>query len=156
MTDVITVVGGGLAGCEAAWQAAKRGARVRLYEMRPAVPTAAHKTGDLAELVCSNSLKSDEISNAHGLLKAEMRKLGSLVLEKADLCRVPAGAALAVDRERFAAEITRAIASVPEIELIREELPEIPAAGPAIIATGPLVSTATHVPEPASACTRSA
>ena len=141
MSDAITIVGGGLAGCEAAWQAARRGARVRLYEMRPNVPTAAHKTGDLAELVCSNSLKSDEISNAHGLLKAEMRRLGSLVLETADACRVPAGAALAVDRERFASEMTRAIACHAGIELIREEMPAIPEAGPTIIATGPLVST---------------
>lgn len=140
MRDTITIVGGGLAGCEAAWQAARRGSRVELFEMRPAVPTAAHKTGNLAELVCSNSLKSDELGNAHGLLKAEMRRLGSLVLEAADAARVPAGAALAVDRDRFAAIITQAIESEPLIDLRREEAPEIPGEGPAIIATGPLVS----------------
>ena len=142
MGSFVTVIGGGLAGSEAAWQAARRGARVRLYEMRPAVPTAAHKTGDLAELVCSNSLKSDELTNAHGLLKEEMRRLGSLVLERAEEARVPAGAALAVDRERFAAGITRAIENEPRIELVREEVPEIPAEGPVIVATGPLVSPA--------------
>src|SRR5881396_855204 len=103
MDEHVTVIGGGLAGSEAAWQAARRGVRVRLHEMRPRVPTAAHKTGDLAELVCSNSLKSDEPGNAHGLLKAEMRRLGSLVLEMAARTRVPAGAALAVDREGFSA-----------------------------------------------------
>ncbi|MGI0148772.1 MAG: methylenetetrahydrofolate--tRNA-(uracil(54)-C(5))-methyltransferase (FADH(2)-oxidizing) TrmFO, partial [Thermoplasmata archaeon] len=140
MRDFVTVIGGGLAGCEAAWQAARRGARVRLYEMRPRVSTAAHKTGDLAELVCSNSLKSDELSNAHGLLKEEMRRLGSLVLERADGARVPAGAALAVDRVKFASDISRAIESEPRIEVIREEVPEIPPEGPTIIATGPLVS----------------
>src|SRR4029453_4123383 len=128
-----TGVGGGPAGCEAAWQAARRGSRVRLFEMRPRVPTAAHKTGDLAELVCSNSLKSDEASNAHGLLKVEMRRLGSLVLAKAEGARVPAGAALAVDRERFAADVTRAIESEPLIEVVREEAREIPGGGPVVI-----------------------
>src|SRR4030095_7827608 len=142
MNRFVTVVGGGLAGCEAAWQAARRGCRVRLFEMRPRVPTAAHKTGDFAELVCSNSLKSDETSNAHGLLKSEMRRLGSLVLARAEGARVPAGAALAVDRERFAAEMTRAIASEPLIEVVREEVREIPAEGPVVRATGPLVSDA--------------
>jgi methylenetetrahydrofolate--tRNA-(uracil-5-)-methyltransferase len=142
MNNFITVIGGGLAGCEAAWQAARRGSRVRLYEMRPRVPTAAHKTGDLAELVCSNSLKSDETSNAHGLLKVEMRRLGSLVLSRADGARVPAGAALAVDRERFAADMTAAIEGEPLIEIVREEVREIPGDGPVVIATGPLVSDA--------------
>lgn len=142
MNNFITIIGGGLAGCEAAWQAARRGSRVRLYEMRPRVPTAAHKTGDLAELVCSNSLKSDEASNAHGLLKVEMRRLGSLVLAKAEGARVPAGAALAVDRERFAADVTRAIESEPLIEVVREEAREIPGEGPVVVATGPLVSDA--------------
>ena len=142
MNSYVTVIGGGLAGCEAAWQAARRGSRVRLFEMRPRVPTAAHKTGDLAELVCSNSLKSDEPSNAHGLLKTEMRRLGSIVLGKAEGARVPAGAALAVDRERFAADITRAIEGETAIEVVREEVREIPAEGPVVIATGPLVSDA--------------
>src|SRR5213594_830522 len=142
MRDFVTVIGGGLAGCEAAWQAARRGARVRLFEMRPRVPTAAHRTGNLAELVCSNSLKSDEMINAHGLLKEEMRRLGSLVLEKARGARVPAGAALAVDRDRFSADVTRAIEEEPRIEVIREEVPEIPAEGPVIVASGPLVSEA--------------
>src|SRR5438093_2464561 len=142
MREYVTVIGGGLAGSEAAWQAARRGARVRLYEMRPRVPTAAHRTGNLAELVCSNSLKSDEMTNAHGLLKEEMRRLGSLVLEKARGARVPAGAALAVDRDRFSADVTRAIEDEPRIEVVREEVPEIPAGGPVIVATGPLVSEA--------------
>src|SRR5438093_4251260 len=130
MDEHVTVIGGGLAGSEAAWQAARRGARVRLYEMRPRVPTAAHRTGSLAELVCSNSLKSDEMTNAHGLLKEEMRRLGSLVLEKARGARVPAGAALAVDREKFARDVTRAIESEPRIDIVREEAPEIPSEGP--------------------------
>ena len=142
MRDFVTVIGGGLAGCEAAWQAARRGARVRLFEMRPTVATMAHKSPDLAELVCSNSLKSDELSNAHGLLKEEMRRLGSLVLETAAATRVPAGAALAVDRDSFASSMTGAVEREPRIELIREEVSEIPAEGPVVIATGPLVSPA--------------
>ncbi|HET8761651.1 MAG TPA: methylenetetrahydrofolate--tRNA-(uracil(54)-C(5))-methyltransferase (FADH(2)-oxidizing) TrmFO [Nitrospiria bacterium] len=138
----LTVLGGGLAGCEAAWQAAERGVTVVLYEMRPARPTAAHKTDQLAELVCSNSLGSAEITNAAGILKEEMRRLGSLVVRVADTCRVPAGSALAVDRVEFAARITKEISSHPNITLIREELPSIPEQGPVIVATGPLTSDA--------------
>jgi methylenetetrahydrofolate--tRNA-(uracil-5-)-methyltransferase len=138
----LTILGGGLAGCEAAWQAAERGVIVALYEMRPARPTAAHKTDQLAELVCSNSLGSSEITNAAGILKEEMRRLGSLVVRVADTCRVPAGAALAVDRIEFAARITKEISTHPNITVLREEMPEIPASGPVIVATGPLTSDA--------------
>ncbi len=137
---VVTVVGGGLAGAEAAWQAARRGCEVRLYEMRPVRPTPVHRSGRLAELVCSNSLKSMEISTAHGLLKEEMRRLGSLILDAAHDARVPAGAALAVDREVFAETVTGAIENDPAITLIREEVTEIPTADPVILAVGPLVS----------------
>src|SRR5918995_821456 len=110
---MITIVGGGLAGCEAAWQAAATGVRVTLHEMRPVRATAVHKTDGLAELVCSNSFRGDKLDNAVGLLKEEMRRLGSLVMREADTSRVPAGAALAVDRDRFSAEVTRAIESHP-------------------------------------------
>ncbi|UCF21706.1 MAG: methylenetetrahydrofolate--tRNA-(uracil(54)-C(5))-methyltransferase (FADH(2)-oxidizing) TrmFO [Gemmatimonadota bacterium] len=140
MTRVV-VVGGGLAGTEAAFQLARRGYRVSLYEMRPLLPTPAHRTAMLGELVCSNSFKSEEKVNAHGLLKAEMRVLGSLLLEVADQTRVPAGAALAVDRQLFAARLTEEIEAQPKIELRREELRELPEA-PAIVATGPLTSAA--------------
>jgi len=138
----ITVIGGGLAGSEAAWQAAERGARVRLFEMRPTLPTAAHQTGNLAEIVCSNSLKSDQPGSAPYLLKEELRRGGSLLLEVAHQTAVPAGAALAVDRERFAEEVTRRIAAHPNIEVTRAEVRELPADGPVIIATGPLTSPA--------------
>lgn len=138
----LTVLGGGLAGCEAAWQAAERGVTVALYEMRPMRPTAAHKTDQLAELVCSNSLGSAEITNAAGILKEEMRRMGSLVVRVADTCRVPAGAALAVDRAEFAARITKEISTHPNITVLREEMSEIPASGPVIVATGPLTSDA--------------
>src|SRR5213596_1968686 len=111
--SVVTVVGGGLAGSEAAWQAAARGVRVTLHEMRPVKPTAVHKTDGLAELVCSNSFRGDKLDNAVGLLKEEMRRLGSLIMRCADEARVPAGAALAVDREQFSATITDTIASHP-------------------------------------------
>jgi methylenetetrahydrofolate--tRNA-(uracil-5-)-methyltransferase len=141
-TPELTVLGGGLAGCEAAWQAAERGVTVALYEMRPTQPTAAHKTDQLAELVCSNSLGSAEITNAAGILKEEMRRLGSLVVRVADTCRVPAGSALAVDRVEFAARITKEISSHPNITLIREEMSTIPEQGPVIVATGPLTSDA--------------
>src|SRR5438477_9280443 len=117
----LTVIGGGLAGTEAAWQAARRGARVTLYEMRPQVPTPAHKTGHLAELVCSNSLKSDRENTAPWLLKEEMRRSGSLLLRLAGECAVPAGQALAVDRERFANAVTTAIEAEPAIEIHHEE-----------------------------------
>jgi methylenetetrahydrofolate--tRNA-(uracil-5-)-methyltransferase len=141
-TPELTVLGGGLAGCEAAWQAAERGVMVALYEMRPIQPTAAHKSDQLAELVCSNSLGSAEITNAAGILKEEMRRLGSLVVRVADTCRVPAGSALAVDRVEFAARITKEISSHPNITLIREEMATIPEQGPVIVATGPLTSDA--------------
>jgi methylenetetrahydrofolate--tRNA-(uracil-5-)-methyltransferase len=139
---MVTIIGGGLAGSEAAWQAASRDVRVRLYEMRPVRPTAVHKTDQLAELVCSNSFRGDKLDNAVGLLKEEMRRMGSLVMRAADAARVPAGAALAVDRERFASAVTDAIAAHPLITIAREEVAQIPAAGdePVIVATGPLTS----------------
>ncbi|HOG28163.1 MAG TPA: methylenetetrahydrofolate--tRNA-(uracil(54)-C(5))-methyltransferase (FADH(2)-oxidizing) TrmFO [Vicinamibacterales bacterium] len=140
----IRVIGGGLAGCEAAWQAASRGVSVTLHEMRPVRMTEVHRTGDLAELVCSNSLRADKLDNAAGLLKAEMRRLGSLVMRAADATRVPAGAALAVDRRAFAAYVTAAIDAHPLITVVRGEVTEIPApaeaGGPVIVATGPLTS----------------
>jgi methylenetetrahydrofolate--tRNA-(uracil-5-)-methyltransferase len=138
----ITVIGGGLAGCEAAWQIAERGIKVKLYEMRPVRPTPAHKTGHLAEIVCSNSLKSDQPFNASWLLKQELRHMHSLLMRIADSARVPAGSALAVDREEFALKTTEAIASHPNIELTREEVEEIPLEGIVIIASGPLTSGA--------------
>jgi methylenetetrahydrofolate--tRNA-(uracil-5-)-methyltransferase len=136
----VVVVGGGLAGSESAWQIARRGVPVRLYEMRPARRTAVHQTPYLSELVCSNSLKSVELSTAHGLLKEEMRRLGSLILRCADGSRIPAGAALAVDRDVFAAQVTRAIENEPLIQIVREEVTEVPASGVAVLAVGPLVS----------------
>ncbi|MCP4230233.1 MAG: methylenetetrahydrofolate--tRNA-(uracil(54)-C(5))-methyltransferase (FADH(2)-oxidizing) TrmFO [bacterium] len=135
------VIGGGLAGVEAAYAAARAGVTVDLYEMRPAQMTPAHGSGGLAELVCSNSLKSNAANTASGLLKAEMRELGSLVLRAAEETRVPAGNALAVDRERFATHITEAIEAEDNINLIREEVTAIPE-GVAVIATGPLTSPA--------------
>jgi methylenetetrahydrofolate--tRNA-(uracil-5-)-methyltransferase len=143
MMPSIHIIGGGLAGSEAAWQAASRGVRVVLHEMRPVRPTAVHKTDGLAELVCSNSFRGDKLDNAVGLLKEEMRRLGSLVMRAADAHRVPAGAALAVDRERFSQAITEAIAGHPQITVVREEvtqLPDNPSMFPLIIATGPLTS----------------
>src|SRR5688572_31911810 len=122
----ITVIGGGLAGVEAAWQAARRGARVVLYEMRPVLQTPAHRTDKLAEIVCSNSLKSDEPGTASYLLKEELRRGGSLVMEAASATRVPAGAALAVDRHKFAELVTTRIESHPRIQLVREEVRTIP------------------------------
>jgi methylenetetrahydrofolate--tRNA-(uracil-5-)-methyltransferase len=136
--NLVHVVGGGLAGSEAAYQLASRGVDVVLHEMRPARPTAAHKTEWLAELVCSNTFKSTELTNAHGLLKAEMRALGSMILECADEARVAAGSALAVDRDVFAAAVTARIEAEPRITILREEVTEI--AAPCIIATGPLTS----------------
>ena len=130
-----------MAGCEAAWQLAKRGVCVRLYEMRPVKQTPVHKTDALAEMVCSNSLRSDGLDNAVGLLHEEMRRLDSLFLSSADNNRVPAGKALAVDRSRFSREITERLAAVSEVEIVRGELTEIPK-GPCIIATGPLTSEA--------------
>jgi methylenetetrahydrofolate--tRNA-(uracil-5-)-methyltransferase len=139
----IHIIGGGLAGCEAAWQAASLGVRVVMHEMRPVRATAVHKTDQLAELVCSNSLRGDKLDNAVGLLKEEMRRLGSLVMRAADAHRVPAGAALAVDRELFSGAITAAIQSHPLISVAREEvacIPDDPGMYPLIIATGPLTS----------------
>jgi methylenetetrahydrofolate--tRNA-(uracil-5-)-methyltransferase len=136
----VTVVGGGLAGCEAAWALAERGVSVVIREMRPVVRTAAHQTDRLAELVCSNSFKSSELSNAHGLLKAELTRLGSLLLPIAEQARVPAGAALAVDREVFSSLVHERVASHPRITIERGEVTELPS--PGIIATGPLTSDA--------------
>jgi methylenetetrahydrofolate--tRNA-(uracil-5-)-methyltransferase len=138
---MVHVIGGGLAGSEAAWQAASAGVPVTLYEMRPVHPTAVHKTDRLAELVCSNSFRGDKLDNAVGLLKEEMRRLNSLVMRAADAARVPAGAALAVDREAFSNEVTRTLTSHPLITIRREEVSRIPTVGgPLIIATGPLTS----------------
>ena len=136
----ITIIGGGLAGVEAAWQAANAGARVRLFEMRPLKQTPAHRTDKLAEIVCSNSLKSDEPGTASYLLKEELRRGGSLVMEAAAATRVPAGAALAVDREQFAGHVTARIESHPNIEIVRAEAMAIPVDDVTIIATGPLTS----------------
>ena len=143
----INVIGGGLAGVEAAWQAARMGAKVRLYEMRPVTTTPAHRTDQLAEIVCSNSLKSDEPGSAPYLLKEELRRGGSLVMEAAAATRVPAGAALSVDRIRFAAYITEHIENNKDIEIIRQEVSHLPAGAsnagaPTIVATGPLTSDA--------------
>ena len=138
----VTIIGGGLAGSEAAWQLAQRGLSVRLYEMRPKKVTPAHKTGLFAELVCSNSLRSKEITNAVGLLKEEMKILGSLIMEAAVASEVPAGKALAVDRERFAAYVTERLEGCPNIEIFREEVTRIPEEGIVIVASGPLTSEA--------------
>ncbi|HRJ87643.1 MAG TPA: methylenetetrahydrofolate--tRNA-(uracil(54)-C(5))-methyltransferase (FADH(2)-oxidizing) TrmFO [Pyrinomonadaceae bacterium] len=147
---MINVIGGGLAGVEAAWQAAERGARVRLFEMRPVVQTPAHRTDKLAEIVCSNSLKTDEPGSAPYLLKEELRRGGSMVMEVAEATRVPAGAALSVDRIKFAEMITERVAAHPNIEVVREEVisiaecgmrdAEFDAKAPTIVATGPLTS----------------
>ncbi len=133
-----TVVGGGLAGTEAAWVLAHRGHQVRLHEMRPRVRTPAHQTGRLAELVCSNSFKSLDVGNAHGLLKAELRRLGSLLLECADEARVPGGTALVVDRDVFSSRAEERLLAHPNVELVREEVDALPE--PGIVATGPLTS----------------
>jgi methylenetetrahydrofolate--tRNA-(uracil-5-)-methyltransferase len=140
MPSTISVIGGGLAGSEAAWQLAERGHDVVLHEMRPLVGTEAHRTDRLAELVCSNTFKSTELTSAHGLLKAEMRLLGSLILWAADRARVPGGTALAVDRDVFSAAVTERIAAHPRIRVERGEVTAIPS--PAIVATGPLTSSA--------------
>ncbi len=133
------VIGAGLAGCEAAWQLARRGIPVTLYEMKPQKYSPAHHSPSLAELVCSNSFRGDRLSNAVGLLKEEMRRLDSLILKAADLHRVPAGGALAVDREGFSREVTERIRNHPRIQIVQKEMTTIPEA-PAIIATGPLTS----------------
>ena len=134
-----TVIGAGLAGCEAAWQMAERGIHVRLVEMKPRKMSPAHHSEGLAELVCSNSFRSDQLTNAVGLLKEEMRLMGSLIMRCADEARVPAGGALAVDRNTFSANVTSRISEHPDIELVREEACAVPD-GPVIIATGPLTS----------------
>ena len=141
MVEKVTIIGGGLAGCEAAWQLARRGINVTLYEMRPERSTPAHGTHYLAELVCSNSLRSNSLDNAVGLLKEEMRALGSIIIEAADENRVPAGGALAVDREGFSKGVTEKIETHPNIDVIRAHLEQIPD-GPVIVATGPLSSQA--------------
>ena len=140
----ITIIGGGLAGCEAAWQAAQRGVVVQLYEMKPHRFSAAHESEALAELVCSNSLRSNDVGSAVGLLKEEMRRLGSLIMQVADATAIPAGKALAVDRSKFAAQVTEAIENHSQITIIREELESLPdtSTGPVILATGPLTSPA--------------
>ena len=137
MKRVVTVVGGGLAGCEAALRLAAAGHEVRLIEMRPVQGTKAHQTGDLGELVCTNSFKSEAPENAHGQLKREMRTLGSALLRSADVSRVPAGSALAVDRRLFAEAMTSAVESESASEVLREECTALPD-GPTVIATGPL------------------
>ena len=142
MSEQVYVIGGGLAGVEAAWQAARRGAAVVLYEMRPVLQTPAHRTDKLAEIVCSNSLKSDEPGSASYLLKEELRRAGSLVMEAAMATKVPAGAALAVDRHKFAELITDRIEAEPRIRIVREEVKTIPENVITIIATGPLSSDA--------------
>lgn len=140
MPEKVTVIGGGLAGSEATWQLAKRGIPVDLYEMRPKKLTPAHETGELAELVCTNSMRSNQLSNAVGLLKEEMRQMDSLILKAADATQVPAGGALAVDRDRFSAYVTKAINELDNVTIHDEEITEIPKDGITVIATGPLTS----------------
>ena len=141
MTKYVNVIGAGLAGSEAAWQIAKRGVNVRLYEMRPVKQTPAHHTDKFAELVCSNSLRANSLTNAVGVIKEEMRKLDSVIIESADRASVPAGGALAVDRHEFAAAVTEKVRNHPLVEVFNEEVTEIPE-GITIIATGPLTSPA--------------
>ncbi len=141
----VTIIGAGLAGCEAAWQLARRGIPVRLHEMKPNKMTPAHHSTDFAELVCSNSLRSDQLENAVGLLKEELRRSGSLILACADETRVQAGGALAVDREGFSSAVTRRIKEHPLITVVEGEVTEIPAEGQVIIASGPLTSDALSV-----------
>lgn len=137
----INVIGAGLAGSEAAWQIAKRGGQVRLYEMRPVKQTPAHHTDKFAELVCSNSLRGNSLANAVGVLKEEMRTLDSVIIKAADEAAVPAGGALAVDRHDFAARVTNYVKEHPNVTVVNEEITELPS-GPTIIATGPLTSKA--------------
>jgi len=141
MSERVAIVGGGLAGAEAAWQLARQGVPVDLYEMRPVRGTAAHHTDQLGELVCSNSFRNATLETAVGLLKEEMRRLGSLVMQVADANQVPAGACLAVDRDHFATELTRAVEALSDVRIVREEVTEIPP-GLTILATGPLTSPA--------------
>lgn len=140
MPEKVTVIGGGLAGSEATWQLAKRGIEVDLYEMRPVKMTPAHETGNLSELVCTNSMRSNQLSNAVGLLKEEMRQLDSLIMRVADETAVPAGGALAVDRDGFSKKITQIINELPNVHVHNEEIKDIPKEGINIIATGPLTS----------------
>lgn len=140
MEPRVRIIGGGMGGCEAAWQLARRGVPVLLEEMRPVVPTPAHRTDRLAEIVCSNSLKSEAADSASGLLKDELRALGSLLLAVADRCRVPAGQALAVDREQFAKGVTDALAAEPLVRIVRREATDLAPGLPTIVATGPLTS----------------
>lgn len=139
MDKILTIVGGGLAGCEAAWQAAERGIMVHLYEMRPGHATGAHKGADLAELICSNSLGSSLPDRATGLLQNELRLLGSLLISCADQCRLPAGGALAVGREEFSRLVTERVSKHPRIKVIRDEVMAVPS-GPAVVSSGPLTS----------------
>ncbi|MDQ0482879.1 FADH(2)-oxidizing methylenetetrahydrofolate--tRNA-(uracil(54)-C(5))-methyltransferase TrmFO [Guptibacillus hwajinpoensis] len=139
MSNHVTVIGAGLAGSEAAWQLAKRGVDVHLYEMRPKKQTPAHHTDKFAELVCSNSLRANTLTNAVGVLKEEMRKMDSVIIKSADECAVPAGGALAVDRHEFAAKVTENVKNHPNVTVFSEECTKIPD-GPTIIATGPLTS----------------
>ncbi|MCH2694584.1 MAG: methylenetetrahydrofolate--tRNA-(uracil(54)-C(5))-methyltransferase (FADH(2)-oxidizing) TrmFO [Acidobacteriia bacterium] len=139
--EPLTIIGGGLAGSEAAWQVAQRGIPVRLYEMRPTCSTLAHKTEYLAEIVCSNSFKSNQIGSAPWLLKQELKQLDSLLLQFANEHQVPSGAALSVDRNNFSLAVTQRLESVPNIQIIRQEVSTLPSKGPIIIATGPLTST---------------
>jgi methylenetetrahydrofolate--tRNA-(uracil-5-)-methyltransferase len=140
--ESITVIGGGLAGCEASWQIARRGGRVRLYEMKPLAYSPAHTSPGLAEVVCSNSFKSESLENGHGILKAEMALLDSLILRVAQETRVPAGDSLAVDREAFSGGITAFLEKLECVEVVREEVTAVPGEGIIIIATGPLTSEA--------------
>ena len=138
----INVLGAGLAGCEAAWQIAEKGIKVRLYEMKPLKKTPAHSSDDFCELICSNSLKAARVESAAGLLKEEMRRLGSLLMQCADKCSVPAGGALAVDRNAFSGMVTEKIKNHPEIEVIGKEITDFPKDGITVVATGPLTSDA--------------
>lgn len=142
MTDQVNVIGAGLAGSEAAWQLASRGVQVRLFEMKPAKRSPAHRSDLFAELVCSNSLRNSAVFSAIGLLKEELRRLGSLIMEAADQSAVPAGGALAVDRDAFSGYVTDRLLSSPNIEIVREEVTEVPRGVPTIVATGPLTSDA--------------
>lgn len=141
MTPIVNVIGAGLAGSEAAWQIANRGVNVRLFEMRPVKQTPAHHTDKFAELVCSNSLRANNLTNAVGIIKEEMRRLDSLIISAADACAVPAGGALAVDRHEFAGNVTERVRNHPSIEIVNEEVTELPE-GITVIATGPLTSPA--------------
>ncbi|MDQ6959086.1 MAG: methylenetetrahydrofolate--tRNA-(uracil(54)-C(5))-methyltransferase (FADH(2)-oxidizing) TrmFO [Mariprofundaceae bacterium] len=141
-SQAVTIIGAGLAGSEAAWQLARRGIHVKLHEMRPATMTPAHKTGECAELVCSNTFRADHLENAVGLLHEEMRRMDSLIMRCGDEARIPAGTALAVDREQFSGLVTRALKNEPLIEIVSGEVTEIPSDGMVLIASGPLTSDA--------------